>query len=213
MLDKRCKCVYNGSMTMFKEHPENELATQEQFTKTIIDASPSPGEITKGMSKAIADYAVEKAIDHQVRMRKLELQAWAEEHKFNYHPPTREDVRLVQTRLEAGWKLIQALKGVCTLATWRKWQEEYPFLAHIEEDAREARVAKLEEEVKRIADQEGREKMGQNTRDKIQIDTRLAEISRIDRLTENRNAKKQPGVGMVPIQINVAYGKDKTVGN
>ena len=99
------------------------------------------------------------------------------------------------------------------MATWRKWQEEYPFLAHIEEDAREARVAKLEEEVKRIADQEGREKMGQNTRDKIQIDTRLAEISRIDRLTENRNAKKQPGVGMVPIQINVAYGKDKTVGN
>ena len=197
-------------MVKFNEHPENELASQEQFVKTIIEAQPKPGEITKGMEKAITEYAIDKAIDHQVRMRKLELQAWAEEHKFSYHPPTREEVRLVQTRLEQGQKLIQALKGVCTIATWRKWQEEYPFLANIEEDARETRIAQLEEEVKRIADQEGREKMGQNTRDKIQIDTRLAELARIDRLTENRNAKNNPkGVGMVPIQINVAYGKEQ----
>lgn len=201
-------------MTQFKEHPENELASQQQFVETIKAAQPQPGEITKGMEKAITEYAIDKAIDHQVRMRKLELQAWAEEHKFSYHPPTREEVRLVQTRLEQGQKLIQALKGVCTLATWRKWQEEYPFLANIEEDARETRIAQLEAEVKQIADQQNREKMGQNTRDKIQIDTRLAEISRIDRLTENRNSKNgMKGVGMVPIQINVAYGKDKTVGN
>ena len=81
----------------------------------------------------------------------------------------------------------------------------------MEEDAREWRKNRLSIEAMRIADMPDREKMGQNTRDNMRINTRLAEIARIDKLTEIRNNKNQIPNNVIPIQINVKYGKDDKI--
>ena len=152
--------------------------------------------------------AVDEAIERERLKRKLEVAAWAESKRLIVNaPPTPKQLNRVMSKLKKGQPLLKALKKVCSYSTWCKWREEYPELMDMENDAREYRIQTLLEEQKLLADQEGREKMGQIARDKLRMDIRQAEIDRLDRLTESRNEKfKKPG-NLVPIQINVGYGK------
>lgn len=145
------------------------------------------------------------AIDEQIRIRKLELATWAESKGILKGVPTIEDLESVWLKLKAGKTLKKAIEKVCSYSTWCKWRKEYPEIAAMEEECRQARISRLEEEMMAIADQSDRTRMGEVSRDKLMIETRAREVERLDRLTENRISKVTPS--MVPIQINVGYGK------
>ena len=154
------------------------------------------------------DPAAQEALDRERLKRKLEISAWAEKKRLIVDaPPTEQQLNKIFSKLRKGFPLLKALKKVCSYTTWCKWRNEYPVLAQMEEEAREYRIEHLIEEQKMLADQEGREKMGQIARDKLRMDIRQAEIDRLDRLTENRNNKNKGNPALVPIQINVGYGR------
>ena len=155
--------------------------------------------------------AKRQAIDELVARRKKEIEAWALRKGIQKGIPDQEDIEKISRRLRKGKSLTDAIKGVCSHSTWRRWKEAFPALEEVEEDAREWRKNRLSIEAMRIADMPDREKMGQNTRDNMRINTRLAEIARIDKLTEIRNNKNQIPNNVIPIQINVKYGKDDKI--
>lgn len=181
---------------------------QEDIEAYVNDPETTAEVVPAEISTAVEVVAKKQAMEALVEQRKREIVDWAKEKGYNKQVPDIEDLETIRRRLRKGKSLTDSIKGVCSQSTWRKWKDQYPILAEMEEDAREWRKNRLEIEVMRIADQTDREKMGQNTRDKIQIDTRLAEIARIDKLTENRLQKQGVGNGtMVPIQINFGFKK------
>lgn len=151
--------------------------------------------------------------EREKRIRKMEVAAWAEQKGLFKTAPKMEVLESVWKKLRKGVRLMEAIKGICSASTWNKWRKEYPAILAMEEECREARIAKLQREMMEIADQSDRTRMGESTRDKLMIDVRQKEIDRLDRLTEVRmqaESSKKP-TSVVPIQINVAYGKeDKT---
>ena len=155
--------------------------------------------------------AKQQAMQELVEKRKREIEEWALRRGIQKGVPDKEDIEKISRRLRKGKSITDSIKGVCSHSTWRKWKEQYPALEEMEEDAREWRKNRLSIEAMRIADMPDREKMGQNTRDNMRINTRLAEIARIDKLTEIRNNKNQIPNNVIPIQINVKYGKDDKI--
>lgn len=151
--------------------------------------------------------------EKEKRIRKMEVAAWAEQKGLFKTAPKMEVLESVWKKLRKGVRLMEAIKGICSASTWNKWRKEYPAILAMEEECREERIAKLQREMMEIADQSDRTRMGESTRDKLMIDVRQKEIDRLDRLTEVRmqaESNKKP-TSVVPIQINVAYGKeDKT---
>lgn len=150
-----------------------------------------------------------EAADKERRIRQLELAKWAEEKRLIVDaPPTPKQLNRIAKRLKKGYTILKAINRICSYTTWRKWREEYPEILALEEQAREERIELLMDKQRAVAEQEGREKMGQLGRDKMKIDTYQQEIDRLDRLTENRNKKSSAfGGSVIPIQINVGYGK------
>lgn len=151
--------------------------------------------------------------EREKRIRKMEVAAWAERKGLFKQTPKMEVLESVWEKLKNGIRLAEAIKDICSYNTWCHWRKEYPAILAMEEQCREERIAMLQREMMQIADQSDRTRMGESTRDKLMIDVRQKEIDRLDRLTEARmqaeSSKKQSAV--VPIQINVAYGKeDKT---
>lgn len=153
---------------------------------------------------------VREAVDIERERRKSELQLWASKQRLiNNAPPTVKQLNRIHKRLKKGYTIVKAIRKICSYVTWQKWKEEYPECAAIEEQARREYVEELLDKKMELASKPG-VKMGEIARDKIQMDELQNRIDRIDRLTENRN-KKGAGFGsVIPIQINVGYGKPKT---
>ena len=193
----------NMSIDLIEEQNNDEPEVHEVIIPELPEDVTAPA-----VNIPTKNHAVDEAIERERLKRKLEVAAWAESKRLIVNaPPTPKQLNRVMSKLKKGFPLLKALKKVCSYTTWCKWREEYPELMDMENDAREYRIQTLLEEQKLLADQEGREKMGQIARDKLRMDIRQAEIDRLDRLTESRNEKfKKPG-NLVPIQINVGYGK------
>ena len=105
--------------------------------------------------------------------------------------------------------MLRAIKKVCSYPTWQKWKEEYEEVAAIEEQANKEYVELMLEEKLALSQKKGTH-MGEIARDKIQMDELQNRIDRIDRLTEIRNKKNSAfGGGVMPVQINFAFGKPK----
>jgi len=155
---------------------------------------------------------IDRALELEREQRVSELQQWASEKKvISRGAPRVKDIKKVRNRLRAGMSLVKSIRGVCSIATWNRWKEEYPAIAAIEEQANAEAVDMLLDKKLRLADQPDRTKMGEIARDKIHMDELQNRIDRIDRLTENRNKKNSSfGGSVIPIQINVGYGKPKT---
>ena len=86
----------------------------------------------------------------------------------------------------------------------------------MEEEARQRRIWELQAKQRAIADGEDidgskirpeDDTIRKITRAKLRIDTMQSEIDRYDRLTEARNGKMDKSSTLVPIQINVGYGR------
>ena len=154
---------------------------------------------------------ISDVVQREIRLRKMELAAWAEQKGIFQGQPKVEQLTKVWRKLRKGKSLLKALKGVCSYTTWVKWRSQYPEIAAMEEECREFRVEKLQEQMMQIADKPDRTRMGETARDKLMIEVRQKELERIDRLTEIRMQAQQSKAGpaVVPIQINVAYGKEK----
>lgn len=152
----------------------------------------------------------EKVTDEQRRIRELEIAVWAENQKLLGGEPSVVVLKEVYERLASGKTLVDALDGICGINLWSKWRESYPVVAAIEEQARAEYSDKLEKEILRIADQRERSRFGEVSRDKLMIDARQRIIDRNDRLTEARLKAQQglSGSTVVPVQINVKYGKE-----
>lgn len=146
-------------------------------------------------------------LEKQRRIMRLNIASWAESKHIIQSVPNIDKLNRVWVKLRKGYPLVKCLRGVCSVASWYKWRKEYPEIAAMEEQCRQERIARLEEEMKNIADQPDRIKMGASARDKLMIDVRQKEIERLDRLTENRLEKGNIGA-TVPIQINIV-GVDK----
>lgn len=163
------------------------------------------------------DLAAQDAIERERLRRKLEVSQWAEDLKFlSKAPPKKEYIEAIYHRLCKGSTIREAIEDVCSYTTWRRWQKEYPVLLEMEEEARQRRIWELQEKQRRIADGEDidgnkirpdEDTMRKITRAKLRIDTMQSEIDRYDRLTEARNGKLQKSGNLVPIQINVGYGR------
>lgn len=152
----------------------------------------------------------DEAIERERLKRKLEISSWAEKKRFIVNaPPTEKQLNRVFSRLKKGFPITKALKRVCSYTTWCKWREEYPELMKLEEEAREYRIEHLIEKQQEIADQVDRDRMGEIARDKLRIDALQSQIDRMDRLTQARNSKQMNNPALVPIQINVGYGRKK----
>lgn len=145
----------------------------------------------------------------EARKRRLRIAEWAEDKSIINGVPTVEGLNRVWRKLRKGKRLAIAIRGICSVTTWRKWREEYPEIASMEEQCREERIARLEEEILEIADSPDRDRMGQVSKDRLRIDARQNEINRLDRLTEARLNLEIKNKPIVPIQINVKYGKPK----
>ena len=182
-----------------EEEPEEE---QPVITAEVVEEPKQPS-----MINSIKEYS--DAAEKERRIRQLELAKWAEERRIiSDAPPTPKQLQRIAIRLRKGYTLLKALRRICSYPTWCKWREEYPEVLALEEQARAERIEILMDKQKAVAEQEGREKMGQLGRDKMKIDTYQQEIDRLDRLTENRNKKSSAfGGSVIPIQINVGYGK------
>lgn len=160
-----------------------------------------------------------EAYEREVIRRKLNMSRWAEKKKMIYKaPPNTEDLDKVYDRLREGKTIEQAIEGVCSYYTWRKWREEYEEIAAMEEDARNKMVADYQERQRKLADGldlDGQQTTAQNDsrrkidRARLQIDTLQKQIERVDRLTEARMNLEKQNAPIVPIQINVKYGKPK----
>lgn len=159
--------------------------------------------LTKEQDSAIFREELEK----QQRLMRLKIATWAEQKNIIQGVPNIKKLNRIWRKLKKGTTLVKSLRGVCSVSTWYKWRKEYPEIAAMEEQCRQERIATLEEEMRNIADQPDRIKMGASARDKLMIDVRQKEIDRLDRLTENRLEKGNAGT-TVPIQINIV-GVDK----
>lgn len=184
-----------------EQGPEEESSV---ITAEIVEPITQPSIIN-----SVQEYS--DAADKERRIRQLELAKWAEERRIIADaPPTPGQLQRIHIRLKKGYTLLKAIRKICSYPTWCKWREEYPEVLAMEEQARAERIEILMDKQKEIANQEGREKMGQLGRDKMRIDTYQQEIDRLDRLTEIRNKKSSAfGGSVIPIQINVGYGKKK----
>lgn len=184
-----------------QEEPEEE---QQAVVAEVVEGQKQPERIN-----AIQEY--QEAADRERRIRQLELAKWAEERRIiSDAPPTPKQLQRIAIRLRKGYSIVKAIRRICSYTTWCKWREEYPEVLALEEQARAERIDILEDKKREVAELEGREKMGQLGRDKMKIDTYQSEIDRLDRLTENRNKKSSAfGGGLTPIQINLAFGKQK----
>lgn len=151
---------------------------------------------------------LKEAVDIEREMRKSELQLWASKQRLIVNaPPTVKQMKRIHNRLKKGATIIKAIKKICSYTTWQKWKEEYPEVAALEEQARQEYIESLLDRKLEISQRPGT-KMGEIARDKIQMDELQNRIDRIDRLTENRNKKNSTfGGSVIPIQINVGYGK------
>lgn len=169
----------------------------------IIEAEP----VTEEKSEATI------AAENEKLIRRLELATWAEEKGILKGEPKMERLTKVWSRMRKGKPIMKAIHGICSYTTWQKWRREYPEIAAMEEECREQRIHKLQEKILEIADQPERTRMGETARDRLMIEARLKEIERLDRLTESRmeNTKTNTPT-VVPIQINVKYGKDEQNG-
>lgn len=163
------------------------------------------------------DVPAQEAIERERLKRKLEMAEWAEELKFlNNSAPKKEYIETIYFRLSKGCSIKDAIEGVCSYSTWRRWQKEFPLLMEMEEEARQRRIWELQEKQRAIADGEDidgskirpeDDTIRKITRAKLRIDTMQSEIDRYDRLTEARNGKMDKSSTLVPIQINVGYGR------
>lgn len=163
------------------------------------------------------DEPAQEAIERERLKRKLEMSAWAEELKFlNNSAPKKEYIEAIYVRLSKGCSIKEAIEDICSYTTWKRWQKEYPVLLEMEEEARQRRIWELQEKQRRIADGEDidgnkirpeEDSIRKITRAKLRIDTMQSEIDRYDRLTEARNSKLDKSSTLVPIQINVGYGR------
>lgn len=155
----------------------------------------------------------EKAISEERRIRELEIAVWAENEKLLGGEPTQAVLKEVYERLKDGKTLVEALEGICGVSLWNQWRKDYPVVVAIEEQARMEYSNKLEQEILNIADQRERTRRGEVDRDKLMMDARQRIIDRNDRLTEARmkaqQGKNMPGT-VVPVQINVKYGKQES---
>lgn len=177
----------------------NELNKRyEEVNYDIIEASEDE-------SLSPATIAAEK----EKRIRRLELAAWAENKGILKGEPKVDRLTKVWARLRKGKPVIKAIRGICSYTTWQKWRKEYPEIAAMEEQCREERIQALQDKILEIADQPDRTRMGETARDRLMIEARLKEIERLDRLTESRmEAATKAAPTVVPIQINVKYGKE-----
>lgn len=167
--------------------------------------------------KTAMEVAADEAIERERLKRKLELSEWAEnKNLITNAPPKDEDLEKIFDRLRRGFTLQKALQNICSYVTWSRWREQYPVILALEEEARQQRIWDLQEKQQRIADGEGmngkmvdddKDTMRRITRAKLRIDTYQQEINRYDRLTEMRNAKNEKNSALVPIQINIGYGR------
>lgn len=151
---------------------------------------------------------IKEVVDEEREKRRSELQVWAQKQRIiTDAPPTQKQLKKIYNRLKKGCTIVKAINKVCSVTTWNKWKQEYPEVAAIEEQAHAQYIESLQELKMQLAQNKGT-KMGEIARDKLQIDELDKQIDRIDRLTENRNKKSSAfGGSVIPIQINVGYGK------
>lgn len=201
--------MYTVGMDQNEEALEAELleeleAERNNSTAIVNNSIIVPTEPTEQEMK-------EKVISEERRIRELEIAVWAENQKLLGGEPTADILKEVYERLVAGKTLVEALDGICGIKLWTEWRKTYPAVLAIEEQARAEYSNRLEKEILSIADQRDRTRFGEVNRDKVMIDARQRIIDRNDRLTEARlNAQKAIGSGgaVVPVQINVKYGKE-----
>lgn len=188
-------------MDIFELEKAHEVEEEQQEQQQQIEQSMVV------LSKDEKADIFREELQKQQRLMRLKLAVWAEEKSIIQGVPNIDKLNVVWEKLKAGETLIKSIEGVCSYPSWLKWRKEYPEIAAMEEQCRQERIAKLEEEMRKIADQPDRIKMGATARDKLMIDVRQKEVERLDRLTENRLEKNNAGA-TVPIQINIV-GVDK----
>jgi len=206
-LDKHINVVYNGTMD------NNDLLGIQQELPLEVDVLPSvPAIDSTRYNVAIEQHAqdVKNAVDMERELRKSELAQWASKQRIiSNAPPTVKQLRRIHKKLKHGATIVKAIRKVCSYTTWQKWKEEYPEVAAMEEQARQEYVEDLLDKKLEIA-QRPKGRMVNVAADKLEMDELQNRIDRIDRLTEIRNKKNSAfGGNLMPIQINVGYGKPK----
>lgn len=151
---------------------------------------------------------IQEVVDEERERRKSDLQVWAQKQRIiTDAPPTTKQLKKIFNRLKKGATIVKAINKVCSVTTWNKWKQEYPEVAAIEEQAHAQYIESLQDLKMEIA-KRPKGRMVNVAADKLEIDELDKRIDRIDRLTENRNKKSSAfGGSMIPIQINVGYGK------
>ena len=181
---------------------------QQDPIEVEVVTPPAPVEQKYLIAAQEKQEDLSQAVDMERERRKSELQLWASKQRLiSNAPPTVKQLNRIHKRLKKGYTIVKAINKVCSYTTWQKWKEEYPECAAIEEQARQEYIEDLLDKKMALAANKGTH-MGEIARDKIQMDELQNRIDRIDRLTENRNKKSSAfGGSMIPIQINVGYGK------
>lgn len=196
---------------------EDVLTTDTKLVPIVAEVVEEQVPVEHPRSSSLLEQPVQDAIERERLKRNLEMAEWAEELKFlSKAPPKKEYIEAIYHRLCKGSSIREAIEDVCSYTTWRKWQKEYPVLLEMEEEARQRRIWELQERQRKIADGEDldgnkikpeEDSIRKITRAKLRIDTMQSEIDRYDRLTDARNNKNQKSANLVPIQINVGYGR------
>lgn len=189
-----------------RENSESEWNRRRQMLRDRYK------NIVKTIANDIVDYNTHnEIIAQEVERRAKEVAEWARKEKLLGGLPTKEILDKVYRRLRDGKSLVRAIDGLCSITTWRKWREEIDVVRAVEEQAKAERANILMEEAQDIADQADRTRIGEVSRDKLMIETRLRELDRIDKITEMRLSKNLPSnASFVPIQINVGYADKKS---
>ena len=204
-------------MDLIKEQYDD--MEEEILPIEVVNVEPRVSAIVKKQEEYVASIEdpEQAALERERLKRKLEMEVWAEERKLIHgSAPTDEQLDAIFNKLKAGETLKKALEGICSWMTWSRWREKYPVIMAMEDEARQQRIWDLQEKQRRIADGEDidghqlkpeEDNIKKITRAKLRIDTMQSEIDRHDRLTQARNGKTEKSSTLVPIQINVGYGR------
>lgn len=194
---------------MEEEYPveEAEVIGPEDTALIAMPAESGDERIPAGTRRTI----IKEFVENKKKQLEEDLEIWAYRKGLLGGVPNIKRMSRVWDRLRRGLPLLKALQGVMSYTAWRTLAKEYPVLKEMEESCREYRIEKLQEEMRGIADRPERTRMGETARDRLMVEVRQKEMDRLDRLTEARMAQEQTKGPIIPIQINVGYGKEPEI--
>ena len=185
----------------------NEAMEESDDVVNVEVVNEPSKDIVVGSEKDVIRGVAPEIVKQLTEEKYRQISLWIKSNNYGLKSLERLNevaIRKIFYKLMRGKSETTAIKGFCTWSTWCKLKDSDPEVRSIVEAAINYRKEKLSEEMLKIADQPDRTRVGEVARDKLMIDVRDREISRLDGVS-SRLEKDKNGTPIVPIQFNLNF--------